>query len=537
MVTGAGPAPAGLHRRAAVVTEVLVSYNASRDCATCLERNRLPRHCRRTIVPEVEIPNQWCTLARVVGGALAVHGDGVTGPAHFDFGGTSSEVLGNTNAPPAVAPSAVIYALRCLVGRDIPLNEGCLAPVCISIPPGSLLNPSPAAGVVGGNVLTSQRVTDVVFQAFQAAAASQGCMNNLTLGDDGMEFHETICGGSGAGPSWSGRSGVHTHMTNTRITDPEIIEKRYPIVLRAFFLRQGSGCAGARRGGDGVIRALEFRKPLQCSILSECREFAPWGLTGAARGRAASTCCSRATPPPGAAGRSASCPPAWSWAAAAPAHAVMMHFTVDFRGGTPGGGLLGFSAATEQRPFVCALDLHTICDRDGAIGAYRYLQGCCYGLHETPTSGPYVELEEQCTANAGNAAVLDSFAKTSFALRQDLLSGTSSPGSDIWLGLNTILNSPLSNRQWQYANGAEYPAVDGFVPWADMSTQPHANRFQCAVYVRPAGVVDSHACNINLEAILCEYMPLPAGVLRRALPAAAAAAFGSVAATVAYHSS
>jgi 5-oxoprolinase (ATP-hydrolysing) len=219
--------------------------------------------------------------------ALSLTLDASTGDAHFDFSGTSSEVLGNTNAPPAVTSSAVIYALRCMVGRDIPLNEGCLAPVTLTVPAGCLLNPSPEAAVVGGNVLTSQRVTDVVFKAFGAAAASQGCMNNLTFGDDSMGFYETICGGSGAGPSWRGRSGVHTHMTNTRITDPEVIEKRYPIVLRAFFLRKGSGGVGANPGGDGVVRALEFRKPLQVSILSERRAFAPWGLAGggdAARG-------------------------------------------------------------------------------------------------------------------------------------------------------------------------------------------------------------------------------------------------------------
>jgi len=224
--------------------------------------------------------------------------DGMSGDACFDFGGTSSEVLGNTNAPPAVTSSAVIYALRCLVGRDIPLNEGCLAPVTLRIPPGCLLNPSPEAAVVGGNVLTSQRVTDVVLKAFAAAAASQGCMNNLTFGDNSMGFYETICGGAGAGPTWSGRSGVHTHMTNTRITDPEIIEKRYPIVLRAFFLRSGSGGAGARRGGDGVIRALEFRRPLQCSILSERRAFAPWGLAGGGPGARGINLLFRANAPP-----------------------------------------------------------------------------------------------------------------------------------------------------------------------------------------------------------------------------------------------
>ncbi|KIY97612.1 5-oxoprolinase (ATP-hydrolysing) [Monoraphidium neglectum] len=144
---------------------------------------------------------------------LAVTIDRGDGSATFDFTGTGPEVYGNCNAPPAVAYSAIIYALRCMVTRD-----GCLAPISVVIPPQCLLNPSPEAAVVGGNVLTSQRVTDVVLRAFGAAAASQGCMNNFTFGDEGMGYYETIAGGAGAGPGWDGRSGVHTHMTNTRIT-------------------------------------------------------------------------------------------------------------------------------------------------------------------------------------------------------------------------------------------------------------------------------------------------------------------------------
>ena len=171
--------------------------------------------------------------------ALAVTIDRRTGSAVFDFSGTGVEVYGNTNAPRAVTFSAVIYCLRCFVGRDVPLNQGCLTPVEIRIPEGTLLHPSSGAAVVGGNVLTSQRVTDVILRAFGAAAASQGDMNNLTFGDATSGYYETICGGAGAGPSWHGRSGVHTGMTNTRITDPEILERRYPVILRRFTLRPG----------------------------------------------------------------------------------------------------------------------------------------------------------------------------------------------------------------------------------------------------------------------------------------------------------
>ncbi|CAM9898492.1 unnamed protein product [Discosporangium mesarthrocarpum] len=184
--------------------------------------------------------------------------------AVFDFGGTGPEVFGNLNAPPAVTASAVIYALRCLLPGDaaeVPLNQvgctraptrgGCLVPVEIRIPPGSLLNPSASAAVVGGNVLTSQRVTDVILRCFRACAASQGCMNNLTFGDKSMGYYETIAGGAGAGPTWPGCSGVHTHMTNTRITDPEILERRYPVILNHFTLRAGSGGGGPTGGATG----------------------------------------------------------------------------------------------------------------------------------------------------------------------------------------------------------------------------------------------------------------------------------------------
>ncbi|KAJ3359215.1 hypothetical protein HDU91_004984, partial [Kappamyces sp. JEL0680] len=192
--------------------------------------------------------------------ALTITIDDQNGTAVFDFAGTGAEVYANTNAPKSVTYSAIIYCLRCLISLDIPLNQGALGPVSIKIPEGSLLNPSETAAVVGGNVLTSQRICDVVFRAFNACAASQGCCNNLTFGKDarddaeGFGYYETIAGGSGAGKSWHGRSGVHTHMTNTRITDPEILERRYPVILREFSIRDGSGGVGLFNGGNGVVR-------------------------------------------------------------------------------------------------------------------------------------------------------------------------------------------------------------------------------------------------------------------------------------------
>lgn len=206
--------------------------------------------------------------------------DPVKGEAFFDFSGTSPEVYGNWNAPEAVTAAAVIYCLRCLVNVDIPLNQGCLAPVKIYIPAGSFLSPSDKAAVVGGNVLTSQRVTDVILTAFEACACSQGCMNNLTFGDDTFGYYETIGGGSGAGPTWKGTSGVQCHMTNTRMTDPEIFEQRYPVLLHEFGLRENSGGEGLNRGGDGIVRVIEFRRPVVVSILSERRVHAPRGLKG-----------------------------------------------------------------------------------------------------------------------------------------------------------------------------------------------------------------------------------------------------------------
>ncbi|MCF8055918.1 MAG: hydantoinase B/oxoprolinase family protein [Desulfocapsa sp.] len=207
------------------------------------------------------------------------------GSAIFDFSGSGKQLPGNLNCPQAVVRSAILYCLRCLIGEEIPLNQGCLNPITIITDPGSLLDPDATAAVVGGNVLTSQRITDVIFKAFEAAADSQGCTNNLTFGNEHFGYYETIGGGAGAGPGWHGQSGVHTHMTNTRITDPEILERRYPVLLKEFSLRKNSGGRGRYHGGDGLVRQIQALSPLQVSILSERRTVSPNGICGGGHGK------------------------------------------------------------------------------------------------------------------------------------------------------------------------------------------------------------------------------------------------------------
>lgn len=213
-----------------------------------------------------------------------------SGNVVFDFTGSGVQVYGNNNAPVAITYSAIIYCLRCLVDEAIPLNQGCLRPIEVIIPDHSILNPDDGCAVVAGNVCTSQVITSVILSAFNAAANSQSCCNNFTFGTGGHDengnyvqgfgYYETIAGGHGAGPTWNGVSGVHTHMTNTRITDSEVFEKRYPVVIREFSIRKGSGGLGNHIGGDGVIRDIEFRVPVTASILSERRVIAPHGLAG-----------------------------------------------------------------------------------------------------------------------------------------------------------------------------------------------------------------------------------------------------------------
>jgi 5-oxoprolinase (ATP-hydrolysing) len=203
--------------------------------------------------------------------------------AVFDFSGTSGEHPGNLNATPAIVHSAVIYVLRLLVDEPLPLNEGLLQPITINIPKGILNphfpeDPSLAPAVVGGNVETSQRLVDTLLKALEVVACSQGTMNNLLFGTDRFGYYETVCGGSGAGFDFGGTGAVHTHMTNTRITDPEIIEHRYPVRLDRFAIRKNSGGAGKHHGGDGVVREFTFLEPMSLSILSQHRNEGPYGL-------------------------------------------------------------------------------------------------------------------------------------------------------------------------------------------------------------------------------------------------------------------
>ena len=201
-----------------------------------------------------------------------------------DFAGTGRADRYNLNAPRAVVEAALIYVVRSLVDEPVPLNGGCLAPVTLRVPEGSLLDPPPGSAVVGGNVETSQRVVDVLLGALGLAAASQGSMNNVTFGNADFGYYETLGGGAGGGPEFDGASGVHTHMTNTRITDPEVLEARYPVRLERFSLRPNSGGAGLHPGGDGLVRAYRFLADVTLSLLTERRDVSPWGLEGGGRG-------------------------------------------------------------------------------------------------------------------------------------------------------------------------------------------------------------------------------------------------------------
>ncbi|MBP6012999.1 MAG: hydantoinase B/oxoprolinase family protein [Alphaproteobacteria bacterium] len=200
--------------------------------------------------------------------------------ATIDFTGTSAQRPTNFNAPRSVTTAAVLYVFRCLIDRDIPLNAGCLRPLNIVVPEHSLLNPSYPAAVVAGNVETSQAVTDTLFGALGVLAASQGTMNNFTFGNERYQYYETICGGAGAGPTFDGASAVHTHMTNSRLTDPEVLEWRFPVLVRRFAIREHSAGRGTHRGGDGVVREIEFRESMEAGILSTRRRIAPFGIQG-----------------------------------------------------------------------------------------------------------------------------------------------------------------------------------------------------------------------------------------------------------------
>ena len=204
--------------------------------------------------------------------------------AVIDFSESSGQSGGNFNAPSPICRACVLYVFRSLVGADIPMNSGCMKPLRIILPEGTLLNPRWPAAVVAGNVETSQCVVDTLYGALGVMAAAQGTMNNVTFGNDRYQYYETVCGGSGAGPDFHGASAVHTHMTNSRLTDPEVLELRFPVLLREFRIRSGSGGGGRRAGGDGAVRRIEFLEPMELAILSNRRRTAPFGLAGGSDG-------------------------------------------------------------------------------------------------------------------------------------------------------------------------------------------------------------------------------------------------------------
>ncbi|MBV8687971.1 MAG: hydantoinase B/oxoprolinase family protein [Alphaproteobacteria bacterium] len=211
---------------------------------------------------------------------VAVTVDREARAATVDFTGTSAQQPDNFNAPYSICRAATLYVFRAMVDDAIPMNDGCLRPITLIVPEGSMLNPLYPAAVVAGNVETSQVVTDCLFAACRALAPSQGTMNNFTFGDDRRQYYETIAGGAGAGPDFDGASGVQTHMTNSRLTDPEILETRYPVLIERFALRQGSGGMGRQRGGDGIERHVRFLEPMRANILSNRRKVAPRGIEG-----------------------------------------------------------------------------------------------------------------------------------------------------------------------------------------------------------------------------------------------------------------
>ena len=201
--------------------------------------------------------------------------------AVVDFTGTSLQQPNNFNAPSSVCMAAVLYVFRLLVDEDIPLNEGCLKPLKVIIPEGCMLAPTYPAAVVAGNVETSQTVTNALLGALGILGASQGTMNNFTFGNEGAyQNYETICGGSGAGPDFSGTHAVHTHKTNTRATDTEILEWRFPVIVEALSIRSNSGGRGTYNGGDGVIRRVKFLEPMTAAITSSSRRCCPYGSAG-----------------------------------------------------------------------------------------------------------------------------------------------------------------------------------------------------------------------------------------------------------------
>lgn len=250
--------------------------------------------------------------------------------AIIDFTGTSEQDRGNYNAPKSICRAVVLYVFRTLVGADIPMNEGCLKPLEIIAPEGSMINPKYPAAVIAGNTEVSQAIADCLYGALGVLAGSQGTMNNFIYGNERYQNYETICGGTGAGPDFDGADAVHSHMTNTRMTDPEVLESRFPVRVEEFSIRQGSGGQGAHRGGEGILRRLRFLEPMTATVLSSHRKTRPFGVNGGGAG---------------ATGENRVCRPDGTVEELAGNASAEMRAGDIFEMKTPGGG--GFGPATE----------------------------------------------------------------------------------------------------------------------------------------------------------------------------------------------
>ena len=245
------------------------------------------QNAQRAVAQAVRALKDGSASRRLDGGgeiSVTLTVDADAGRARLDFTASSDQLDSNFNAPSAIVDAAALYVFRTLAADDIPLNAGCLAPLDIAVRRGSLLDPNPPAAVVAGNVETSQHVVDALYGAMGVMADSQGSMNNFTFGDETRQYYETLCGGAGATASRPGADAVHSHMTNSRLTDPEILERRFPVRLESFHVRRGSGGAGAMRGGDGAVRRLRFLGPMQVALLSTRRTHAPKGIAGGGDG-------------------------------------------------------------------------------------------------------------------------------------------------------------------------------------------------------------------------------------------------------------
>jgi 5-oxoprolinase (ATP-hydrolysing) len=215
---------------------------------------------------------------------VAITVDRITRSARLDFTGTAVQDMLNYNAPSAVCRAVVLYVFRTLVGKNIPMNEGCLKPLELIVPEGSMINPRFPAAVISGNTEVSQALAEALYGALGVMAGSQGTMNNFVYGNARVQNYETICGGTGAGPDFDGASAVHSHMTNTRMTDPEVLERRFPVRVETFAIRRGSGGPGRHSGGDGIIRQLRFLEDMTVTVLTSNRLRQPHGAEGGSPG-------------------------------------------------------------------------------------------------------------------------------------------------------------------------------------------------------------------------------------------------------------